>query len=145
MNLSSTQRRHERYIILYAWQMLEGRVPSNGAVKEKWGNRGRMMIILRTKGSLAVRTLRDGSFTVRSGRLFNSLPHYLRDYSGEKATLNGFKNQLDRFLQFVPDRPRDTSGGWLPVAIDQTTGLNSNSLVHWMILLRKTNPEFWWS
>ena len=111
MNLSSTQRRHERYILLYVWQMLEGRVPSNGAVKEKWGNRGRMMIIPRTKGSLAVRTLRDSSFTVRSGRLFNSLPRYLRDYSGEKATMHSFKSQLDQFLELVPDRPWDTAGG----------------------------------
>ena len=145
MNLSSTQRRHERYILLYSWQMVEGRVPSNGAVTDRWGNRGRMLVIPRTKGSLAVKTLRDTSFTVRAGRLFNGLPRYLRDYSGEKATLNGFKNKLDSFLQLVPDRPRDTSGGWLPAAIDQTTGLNSNSLVHWMIHLRKTNPEFQWS
>ena len=104
-----------------------------------------MLVIPRTKGSLAVKTLRDTSFTVRAGRLFNGLPRYLRDYSGEKATLNGFKNQLDSFLKLVPDRPRDTSGGWFPAAIDQTTGLNSNSLVHWMIYLRKTNPEFQWS
>ena len=91
--------------------MLEGKVPSNGAVEEKWGNRGRMVVIPRTKGSLAVRTLRDGSFTVRAGRLFNSLPRYLRDYSGEKTTINNFKSQLDQFLELVPDRPRDTSGG----------------------------------
>ena len=103
------------------------------------------MIIPRTKGSLAVRTLRDGSFTVRAGRLFNSLPRYLRDHSGEKATMNSFKSQLDQFLELVPDRPRDTSGGWLPAAIDQATGLNSNSLVHWLILLRETNPEYRWS
>ena len=103
------------------------------------------MVIPRTKGSLAVRTLRDGAFTVRARRLYNSLPRYLRDYSGEKATMNGFKSQLDKFLELVPDRPRDTSGGWLPAAIDQATGLNSNSLVHWLILLRKTNLEFRWS
>ena len=66
--------------------------------------------------------LRDGSFTVRAGRLYNSLPRYLRDYSGDKATMNGFKSQLDKFLELVPDRPRETSGGWLPAAIDQATG-----------------------
>ena len=132
MQLSSTQRHHERYIILYVWQMMEGLVPSNGAVMEKWGNRGRMIVIPRTKGSLAVRTLRDSSFTVRSGRLFNGLPRYLRDYSG------------DQFLELNPDRPRDTARGWLPQSMDQTTGMNSISLIHWCILLRKTNADFNW-
>ena len=144
MQLSSTQCRHERYIILYVWQMLENLVPTNGAVVEKWGNRGRMIVIPRSRGSLAVRTLRDSSFTVRSGRLFNGLPRYLRDYSGEKATVNSFKKQLDLFLELVPDRPRDTARGWLPQAMDQTTGMNSNSLIHWCILLHKTNPDFNW-
>ena len=81
MEITSTQRRHERYQILYVWQILEQLVPNNGAVKTKWGNRGRMIIIPRSRGSQAIRTLRDSSFTVKSGRLFNALPRYLRDYS----------------------------------------------------------------
>ena len=144
MEITSTQRGHERYQLLYVWQILEQIVPNNGAVRTKWGNRGRMIIIPRSRGSQAIRTLRDSSFTVKSGRLFNALLRYLRDYSGEKTTVNSFKRQLDLFLELIPDHPRDTVGGWLPQAMDQITGMNSSSLLHWCIHLRKTNPEFAW-
>ena len=144
MGISSTQRRHERYLCLYLWKMLEEMVANNGAVEAQWGNRGRLVKIPKSQGSQATRTLRDSSFTVRAGRIFNVLPRNIRDYRREGTTLAGFKMLLDCFLELVPDQPRDIRGGWLPAAMDQVTGMNPNSLLHWAIHLRKTNPEYQW-
>ena len=49
---------------------------------------------------------------------------------------------LGCYLDKIPDQPRDELGGWLPLAVDQITGNNSNYIVYWATLLRKTNPEY---
>ena len=51
MKMSSIQRRHERYLIIYTWQMLENKVINNGSIKAVWTNyKGRKVVIHSPKG-----------------------------------------------------------------------------------------------
>ena len=47
-------------------------------------------------------TLRESSFAIRAPRLFNILPMSIREYVG---SVEGFKYNLDCFLQKIPDEP----------------------------------------
>ena len=69
----------------------------------------------------------------------------VRNYGGVGMSLEGFKVTLRNYLDKVPDRPRDVSSGWMQAAVDQVTGSNSNSIIHWRIFLNKTNPEYEWN
>jgi len=93
-------------------------------------------------GSQAVQSLREASFSVRGAKIFNLLPMSMRNYGGLGTSVEGFKVNLGNYLNKVPDRPRDVSSGWMPAAVDQVTGFNSNSIIHWRIFLSKTNPEY---
>ena len=145
MQLSSVQRRMERYICIYSWKMVEGHVSTNEAVKEKWGLKGRTLEVPGLKGSPGTRTLRQGSFTYRSAKLYNSLPREVRDYGGAGSTVGEFKTLLDEYLSRIPDQPRDLVGGFLPAPVDIHTGTNSNSIEHWRPLLQKLNPYYNWN
>ena len=117
---------------------------SNEGIKEKWGPKGRELMVPGLKGSQRTRTLRQTSFTYRSAKVYNSLPRFVRDYGGGGATLTEFKSLLDSYLSKVPDQPRDISGGYLPAAVDIHTGENSNSLEHWRHLLQKLDSNYNW-
>ena len=54
-----------------------------------------------------VRNARERTLGVHGARLFNSLPHHLRNENSGDFAL--FKNHLDIFLDSVPDEPT-TSG-----------------------------------
>ena len=114
---------------------------SNGGITVEWTDyKGRKVRLPKLQGSQAVRTLMETSFSVRGAKIFNSLP-----MSGVGMSLEGFKVTLGNYLNKVPDRPRDVSSGWMPAAVDQVTGHNSNSIIHWRIFLNKTNPEYEWN
>ena len=142
----SAQRRMDRYAILYLWKLIEKKTVCNINVRTEWkDNKGRVVILPKMKGTGAVRTLRENAFLVKSGKLFNLLPFELRNYGGWGATLEEYKGMLGRFLDRIPDRPRDVAGGWYPEAVDTTTGKPSNALIHWIPLLKKNNPEYNWN
>ncbi|KAK3852809.1 hypothetical protein Pcinc_040616 [Petrolisthes cinctipes] len=50
-----------------------------------------------------IKTLKENAFSVRAPLIFNALPRYLRESTEH---LDGFKNQLDKFLRTIPDQPK---------------------------------------
>ena len=69
--------------------------------------------------------MREASFQVHGGKLFNSLPKSIRDLS--KISVEAFKEKLDLYLQTIPDEPY--LQGYTPTACSQETGKPSNSLI----------------
>ena len=66
-----------------------------------------------------VQSMIDNSLVVKGPKLFNKLPRYLRDFSGN---LEEFKKTLDDFLVDIPDQPV------LPTA-EYAQSVTSNSLL----------------
>ena len=67
--------------------------------------------------------------------LYNSLPKYLRTWSG---TFQTFKNKLDQFLQLIPDQPHvnnDKPGG------RTVNGEWSNSIPDWIRVLNISDDD----
>ena len=52
---------------------------------------------------------RDGSFAWTACNLWNSLPRWVRDITGDDVMW--FKNKLDKALAFYPDIPRCSESG----------------------------------
>ena len=105
----SQQRRRERYRIIYTWKILEGLVPNpspNSKIVAKLCPRvGRMCCqsTLPSQASGRMKTLLAASLTYKGHHLFNSLPRQVRNTTNCKV--EHFKNQLDKFLKSVPDKP----------------------------------------
>lgn len=123
LNMYSQGRRHERYLLIYTWKILEEKVPNIGLKYSICPRKGRLCKIpaLNRKSPCYVKSLREASFAVRGPRTFNSLPQHLRNLTGCGPL--SFKRQLDRFLSNVPDEPR----------IEGYTGFcrrESNMIVH---------------
>ena len=74
--------------------------------------------------------MRSQSLYFHGGNLFNSLPPYIRNYTGIK---DGFKLLMDKFLAQIPDKP--LIPGWLPDPINGISGKHSNSIPDWILLL----------
>jgi hypothetical protein len=96
----STERRQERYKIIYSWKALRSLVPPCGLFEDSPASsrRGRTISIPTLPGSerfKAVRTLRDCSFQSEGPKLFNSLPRNLRNLESSSET---FKLHLNMFL-----------------------------------------------
>ena len=140
MNITSVQRRMERFIVIYAHKVLSGMVPNPG-LNSKWTYKGRFIVIppFPRKCPPFAKKLREQSFTHRAAVLFNSMPAFVRNYEG--STL-GFKNTLTTYLQKVPDHPRSYHTGYMPAATDQTAHCKSNSLVHWRTFLERHSPNY---
>ena len=110
LGLYSWQRRRERYRILYAWQVLEGKVP-NVSSRENIGiqahhnaRTGRSCVYPRTYFAQSrLRNIYDSSMVVHGSKLFNCLPRSIRNLSG--CSLNCFKQILDNYLRIIPDKP----------------------------------------
>ena len=109
LKLYSLQRRRERFIILYTWKIIQGLAPNVGAdmYAIRWvmnARRGRLCLVppVNNRSLQRIQTLREGSFSVTAPRLFNKLPHTLRNYTGD---FTSFKKALDKFLRTVPDQP----------------------------------------
>ena len=60
-------------------------------------------LVSTTEGLPAVRQAKEASLCVHGAKLFNLLPRHLRDIS--TGTVDQFKNQLDSWLQTIPDQP----------------------------------------
>ena len=125
LQMYSQERRMERYRIFYTWKMLEGLVPSCGLDEVYSERRGREIRIPQVKGSGKCQTIREGSFKIHGGKLFNSLPKYLRNLT--KISTNDFKASLDLHLQAIPDQPKFQ--GYTPTACSQVTANPSNSII----------------
>ena len=105
LKLYSLQRRRERYICIYVWKILEGLVPNFGIASTYSYRRGRSCVIplVRTASS-RIKSIRFASMGINGPRLFNHLPHGVRDMSG--CSVETFKKALDTHLGTIPDEPR---------------------------------------
>ena len=68
--------------------------------------------------------MKDNSFQKNGPKLFNSLPKVLRNM--KKCTEEDFKEELDKYLQKLPDQPK--IDGLIPWGQDQE-GKPSNSIL----------------
>ena len=112
LSLYSLEQRRERYILLYIWQIIEGKVPNidspdHAGIKAAWHpRRGRSCAVpgVSLYAPKRFQSLRYSSFGVVGPRLFNVLPVNIWNISG--CTVETFKLHLDRFLATVPDEPQ---------------------------------------
>ena len=128
VGLQSSERRQERYRILYTWKILKGMVPNCGLSVDSSpeSRRGRTLTIPPLSGSrAAVRSLKERAFQTEGPRLFNSLPVELRNMDSSYPV---FKAHLDIFLAKIPDQP--AIPGHIPEAQD-VNGRPSNSIKDW--------------
>ena len=106
LKIYSCERRRERYDILYAFKILQGKVPNIG-IKVKWSQRrGRTLVpppVMRNTSQHA-NTLRHISYRSRATRLFNSLPKEIRNLT-DHTSINSIKRKLDKYLQNITDKP----------------------------------------
>ena len=102
--MSSTERRADRYRIIYAWKIIQGLVPNSGLTWSLSGRRGLLLMVPPISGSrMAIRTLRERSFFTEAPRLYNALPAGLRGHVGSLAS---FKSLLDSlYLTFLSPTP----------------------------------------
>ena len=134
--LSSTERRTERYKIIYVWKILRGLVPNCSLVVSSTNVLGRKVTIPPLSGTCErVQTLKEKSFCYAGPKLFNALPRCLRDCN---LTLASFKKNLDTFLMLVPDQPA-RAGGAQPECVRTGTFMRTNSLVFWISKLGLNN------
>ena len=106
LGLYSLERRRERFLIINAWQQLEGE--KENVLKLKTGKEGRR----RCLRSATIPTTLDGRYRTiiqhstarKMERLYNSLPHRLQNI--RKVKTNTFKLHLDRWLRDIPDTPK---------------------------------------
>ena len=81
MKLLSTERRTERFKILYTWKMLTGKVPNIGlSIHTDESTRLGLTLTIPPKSGTktSVQTLKDQFLTTFGPRLFNMLPRCLR-------------------------------------------------------------------
>lgn len=106
LKLYSSQRRRDRYHILYIFKIIHGKVPNPG-ISFKWSpRRGKVLTYPTvTSQSSKAATLLHHSFTRRAPRLFNALPQCLRNLPADTSA-DTLKSKLDKFLQTIPDEPR---------------------------------------
>ncbi|CAL4066012.1 unnamed protein product, partial [Meganyctiphanes norvegica] len=108
LNLYSLERRRERYLIINAWQQIEGLTENVLGLKAR--RLGRSRRIVSAKISIGIngkrikerdRTLIHNSTAWKSERLFNVLPQSVRNIT--ETTTETFKRHLDKWLSSKPD------------------------------------------
>ena len=137
LKLSSVQRRHERYKIIYVYKIKEGLVPNlandpsnpeeSFALLFKYNSRHGYRCSIphpRLHHNPAV-VARNGSFSSTASDLWNCLPRCINSLSN--VPVNTFKAHLDKFLDLFPDDPRCSASGQYT---DINTGRISNSIWH---------------
>ncbi|CAL4119814.1 unnamed protein product [Meganyctiphanes norvegica] len=106
LNLYSLERRRERYLIINAWQQIEGLTENVLGLKAR--RLGRSRRIVSSKIPIGIngkrikerdRTLIHNSTARKSERLFNVLPQSIRNKT--KTTTETFKRHLDKWLNIV--------------------------------------------
>ena len=144
LDISSYQRRVERYQIITLWKIMEGMLPGKDFINVVWARKGREVIPPRPPLNVSntVVKLRMDSFFHRGGILFNSCPRDIRDTTG--VSMEVFKKKLNKYLRWMPDHPRDPSSGFFPQAYDPVKQTSSNSIVHWRALMEREFPTYNW-
>ena len=112
LRLYSSERRTERYQIIYLWKIIEGYAPNlpvNKVSTKTSDRRGRYCTVPKLKRSdcsSKIKTIRESTFGIHAPMLFNALPKHIRNISG--VTVDTFKLHLDKVLSHIPDQPSVT-------------------------------------
>ena len=106
LNITSMERRYDRYKIFYMRKILLGQVPNVG-IKVRSHENTRCGLKLEVCSKKDENRLRKASFQSLGPRTFNALPKDLRSLEDSMDT---FKAKLDKFLELIPDRPRTGEG-----------------------------------
>ena len=135
LKLYSLERRRERYLVIYAWQMLENIKRNVLDLKSQKDRRNRTIwsrpirwIYEGRKIKHSNRSLIHDSTAKKMERLFNCLPPSLRNI--EQKTTDTFKFHLDKWLQTVPDLPRIDNYG-------SRVAAESNSIINQAATIRR--------
>ena len=104
LNIMSLQRRREKIIIIHLWKILHNFYPNSINLSFKHHPRSNAIKALlkplpQVRGSTLTKF--DGSFEIKSAKLWNVLPPLVTNLS----TLELFKKSLNNFLSKVPDEP----------------------------------------
>jgi hypothetical protein len=103
LRMFSLQRRRERYLLIYLWKIINGKVPNDVGIT--WHNhirRGVVVDIPRIPSTVTkINSACDNFFTVKAAKLWNCIPSCVNT----KTSLLTFKANLDCFLLDVPDCP----------------------------------------
>ena len=128
LNLYSLERRRERYLIIYAWQMLEGLKVNYLELSPSEYTRGRIIRSRPIRWSYRGKKIKHSSRTIihestekKMIRLFNCLPPHLKNIEGK--TTETFKMHLDKWLCTLPDTPKIDNYG-------SRVGAESNSIIN---------------
>ena len=133
LNLSSTERRAERYRIIYTWKVLQGLVPNCGIDRLEYSSKGRLAAQPNCRSGKweQIKTLKEKSFCSEGPKLFNALPRCIRDCTLSK---DSFKSLLDSFLELIPDQP--SGKAWEQPGAFNNSDKPSNSIRFWIELNR---------
>ena len=128
LDLYSLERRRERYLIIYAWQMIEG-IKENilGLKVKKYGRFRRIWSPVTPwshkgiKIKHSIRTTIYNSTAKKMERLYNTLPPEIGKIT--EKSVETFKRKLDSWLKTLPDTPKIDDYGSRVVA-------ESNSIIN---------------
>ncbi|CAL4244010.1 unnamed protein product, partial [Meganyctiphanes norvegica] len=111
LNLYSLERRRERYLIINAWQQIEGLTENVLGLKARRLGRSRRIVSAKIRIGIngkrikeRDRTLIHNSTARKSERLFNVLPQSVRNIT--ETTTETFKRHLDKWLSSIHDTPK---------------------------------------
>ena len=143
LRMSSIQRRMERYLAIYLWKIIDLQADNPANIETVWNHKGRFVILPKLPKNTLGKKLWENSFAVKAGRVFNSMPKFVRNHVG--GDVNGFKTVLNSYLSVVPDNPRDVGSGHYPLPTDPIKHTPSNSLIHWRTYLERMFPKNRWN
>ena len=120
LKLYSLERRRERFLIINAWQQIEGK--KENVLKLETGKVGRRRClkssIIPTIINDKYRTIIQNSTARQMERLFNALPYELQNITNVET--DTFKKHLDDWLRTIPDTPKiDSYGASVPAGVKQ--------------------------
>ena len=98
LRLYSQERRRERYMLIFLWNISQGMVFGFTLEFSSDGRRGRTIVpkTVVKSAPAAVRRAREMTLGVRGAQLFNLLPANIRNMNTDHV--DTFKNHLDVFL-----------------------------------------------
>ena len=127
LELYSLERRRDWFLIIDAWQQLEG--DRENVLKLRTDKEGSQRCIrsatIPTTLDSRYRTVIHHSTARQMERLFNALPYRLQNIRGVKT--DTFKRHLDRWLRDIPDTPKiDNYGASVGAATNSITNQKKN-------------------
>ena len=134
--LTSIERRTERYTIIFCFKVRENLVMNPG-MEWKETSKGRKFIVPSIPKNRSSLSVLEKSFFVQGPQLWNQLPLFLGNTSN--ITALSFKGILDQYLSSIPDEPYCSKNVLTPT--DVSTGQRSNSMKAWIPFLKK-NPTY---